>query len=381
MFNWQCGDELIRALWDLDPSITFLNHGSYGAVPRDVQRTQQDIMREIERNPVDFLSRRLPEKLACQRTRLAQWLNMDADGCAFVSNATAGVGSVLTSLSFKAGDEIVFHSHGYGWVRQALQNLSKRSGVKIREAQIPWPTQYRQESKIEQKLSEDIILEAFDRELSPLTKLVICDHMTSPTALILPVRKIVQMARVKGIPILVDGAHAPGLVALDLQQIDADFYTGNLHKWVCAPRGAAFLAVKSQWRDLLRPESLSYSGGVTHHAYDQSFAGYFDWTGTRDYSAWLSIGSALDFNEKLNWGELFQKRNALLSQARARIAEALKLEQSTLPESQFCAAMGTLEWPLLENIKPDSGLARELSCELLEKHKVEVPVICMIGEG
>lgn len=363
--NWECGDERIRGLWSLDPAVAFLNHGSYGAVPKSVQIQKERISAEIERNPSDFLARLLPARLDEQRQILAHWLNTEPEGVALVANATTGVGAVLASLNWNAGDEIVFHTHGYGWVRQGLANLSRRCGVIVREASIPWP-----------EVSEDSLLEAFARELSPRTRLLICDHVTSPTALVFPVAKIVAWARAAGVPVLVDGAHAPGFVPLDLSVLDADFYTGNLHKWVCAPRGSAFLSVKPKWRKQIFPQALSYSGGVTNPRRDDSFAGYFSWNGTNDFSSWLSVSAALDFNKELGWENLFSKRKKLLLEARDLLRHTLRLPDQKLDLDSMQSAMTTLPWPLRPDVVPDVSLAQALSAELLQSEKIEMPVMC-----
>ena len=363
--NWSCGEDKIKKLWGLDPAIAFLNHGSYGSVPFSVQKFQSQIRDEIEKNPVDFLARKLPSKLQEQRVCLGNWLNVEENSLAFVSNATAGVGSVLSSMHWSSDDEIIFHSHGYGWVRQALANLSARSGVVIREAKIPWPA-----------LSEGEVVSAFEAEFSEKTRLLICDHISSPTAIIFPVAEIVASAKKHGIPVLVDGAHAPGLVPIDVSAIDADFYTGNLHKWFGAPRGSAFLFVKKDFQSVVRPESLSYSGGVTHHHHDSNFCGYFDWTGTRDFSSWLSLSSALEFNEFLGWNELFKKRKDLLLEARDLFELTLGLQELRLTPESMLSAMCTIEWPLRHGVQASVQLARNLSEELLNKNKVEVPIFC-----
>lgn len=362
--SWKCGDKKIRDLWALDPQIAFLNHGSYGAVPLMVSNYRQSILDRIEKNPADFLGRRLPAHLDEQRNVLADFLHADPKGVAFVRNATSGAGAVLSSLSWSPGDEIVFHNHGYGWVRQGLQNLMMTKGVVVKEAQLDWPN-----AKDEETVNQ------FIKMFSRRTKLVVCDHVSSPTALTFPVAKIVAAARHEGIPVLVDGAHAPGFLPLDLGTLDADFYTGNLHKWVCAPRGAAFLYVSERFRSTVRPESLSYSGGVTHHHYDSNFSGYFDWTGTSDFTSWLSIKAALEFNAQLGWEQLFMNRRKLLIEAKNLFLAQLKLDPRQLVADESLCAMLTVPWPLRTDVEPSLVLARELSRELFEKNGVEVPVI------
>lgn len=363
--SWICGETKIRELWGLDPTIAFLNHGSYGAVPTQVLKVKERISAEIESNPPDFLARRLPMRLQEQKGCLSSFLNVESDGLVFVPNATNGVGAVLRSMPFSAGDEIVFHDHGYGWVRQGLQNLSLQKGVLVKEAVIRWPA-----------VTDSEIVESFLKQINSRTRLVVCDHVSSPTAIIFPVSKIIEAARSMGVPVLVDGAHAPGFVPLDLKYLDPDFYIGNLHKWICAPRGSAFLFVKDKFRRWVRPESLSYSGGITHNRYDYDFSGYFDWTGTFDFSSWLSVSSALQFNEGLGWQRIFEQRKKLLLEAKSLFEHDLQIASSEFVGDHFLSAMLTVPWPLQSTVEPTPSLAREISSELLKKNKVEVPVFC-----
>lgn len=366
---WSCGDESIRNLWSLDSDTVFLNHGSYGAVPLRVRREYSSIQDQIEKNPVRFLSRDLPERLMTTRHYVAQRLNVDPQGLVFVSNATSGVGAVLSSLPFTKGDEIVFHNHGYGWVRQGLQNLARTKGVVVREAVIPMFPK-----------SNDEIVAAFAQHLGQKTKLIVCDHVTSPTALVFPVQEIVELAHGRGIPVLVDGAHAPGLLELNLQKTAADFYTGNFHKWVCAPRGSAFLSVAPEWRNVVRPQSLSYSGGVTHHLWDDAFVGYFDWTGTSDPAAWLSVPEAYRFHDELGWQKVFSGRKSLLSEGSRVYLNKLGFSQNEICDSSLLAAMITLPLPLLEGVAVDAAGAKQLTRSIYEKFKIEIPAICFDGK-
>lgn len=365
---WNYGDEKIRGCWDLDVHTAFLNHGSYGAVPRRVQNEYRAVQSEIEANPVRFLGRILPSRLAAVRERVAGWLHCDGDGLAFVNNATSGIGAVLNSLDFQAGDEIVFHNHGYGWVRQGLHNLARLRGVVIREAEIkPVPD------------SNSEIVSAFGSLLNEKTRLIVCDHVTSPTAIVFPVREIVELARQAGVPVLVDGAHAPALIPLDLSSIGADFYTGNFHKWLCAPRGSAFLHVLPQWRGIIRPQSISYSGGITHHAFDTSFKGFFDWTGTSDFASWLTVPAALDFHEDLDWQRVFSERKRLLCDALQLYSDTISWARESLPDVNFLAAMVTLPLKLKEGIVADALLARALTEDFYNSDKVEAPAVSFQG--
>jgi isopenicillin-N epimerase len=335
----------------------------------EIQRSYFAIHEQIEKNPVDFLSRHLPEYLANCRLSVSAWLNAQPEGIAFVNNATAGVGSVLTSMTFSAGDEIVFHSHGYGWVRQGLANLVAKTGAVIREAEIPLSPQ-----------SDAEIVEAFSKVLSSRTKLLICDHVTSPTALIFPVKEIVELARKAGIPVLVDGAHAPAFLPLDLESVGADFYTGNFHKWLCAPRGSAFLWVASRWRDIIRPQSLSYIGGVTHHHYDQSFTGFFDWTGTNNFASWLTVPSAIQFHSSLGWERIFSQRQKLREKFVEYYLCEMRISEFVMPASNLLGAMVTLPLKLKPDVQLSNALARSLTQEFHDHSGVEVPVIFFAGE-
>jgi selenocysteine lyase/cysteine desulfurase len=310
--NWVCGEQKIRDLWALDPSVAFLNHGSYGAVPLPVQQHRSRVINEIESNPANFLARHLPSRLMQERRRLATWLNVAPESLAFVPKATSGIGAVLSSIEWTPGDEIVFHSHGYGWVRQGLSNLAARHRVVIRDARIPWPM-----------TSDDLIVEAFQEQLNERTRLLICDHVSSPTALTFPLERNINVARAQSVQVLIDGAHAPGYLQLDLETLDPDFYTGNLHKWVCAPRGAA-----------------------------------------------------LDFNAALGWDLLLGNRRRLLLDAKNLLISDLKLDPDQVANDERLFAMLTVPWPLLPLIRPSAALAREMSEWLLREHQVEVPVLC-----
>jgi isopenicillin-N epimerase len=361
--RWECGDELVNQLWSLEPSIAFLNNGSYGAVPIRVQRYRNSVLAEIEKNPVKFLSRSLPERLEDERIALAGWLEADAAGIAFIQNATSGIGSVLRSLHFAPGDEIVFHDHGYRWVRQALENLASQTGVVIKFAVLAWPS-----------VSNEQVVSAFEKVIGPKTKLIICDHISSPTALVFPVSEIVALARAKGVLVLVDGAHAPGAIDLRLGKLEPDFYVGNLHKWACAPRGTGFIYVGPGHRDIIRPESLSYCGGQGHFQRSDRLSDFFHWNGTTDFSAWLTTTEALSFNEELGWEQLFKNRKNLLDKVRLLFQQELKGCElcSTPPEMQ--GPMWTFEFPLKPHTTPSVETAQWIAADFYRHDRIEVPV-------
>lgn len=361
--DWNCGDDWVVRLWSLDNGTAFLNNGSYGAVPVQVQNRRIEFLSRQEENPVRFLSRELPSLLERERNALAVWLNAEPDGLALIHNATSGLGAVLRSLKFDQHDEIVFHDHGYRWVKQALENLSRQCGVVVKTAEVPWPV-----------VTTDEIVKAFEKQLTKRTKLIICDHITSASALVYPVEEIVSLAASRKIPVLVDGAHAPGALELDLKTLGADFYVGNLHKWACAPRGAGFLSVKPQFRCVIRPESLSYSGGQGYLSGGARMTDFFDWNGTTDVSSWLCISEALAFNQMLGWNLLRSNRVKLLNSVRELFFDTFQVWEQHDLASELSGPLWTVELPLAEGVIPSAGLGLQISQDFFEKARIEVPV-------
>jgi isopenicillin-N epimerase len=298
------------ALWPLDPTAHYLNHGSFGACPTSVLRAQAALRDELERDPVDFLAVRLPERLLRARTALAAFLGADPADLAFVPNATSGVNTVLRSLEFRQGDEILVTTHGYAACRNAAEYVAARTGARLVVAALPFPLAEPRE-----------LIEPVLAAVTPRTRLAVLDHVTSPTALVLPVAELVRALDARGVDTLVDGAHAPGMVPLDLGALGAAYYTGNAHKWLCAPKGAAFLHVRRDRQDGLRPLVIS-------HGYGAGFQAEFDWTGTVDPTPWLCIPEAIEYVGGLlpgGWREVMARNHALAVAARAVVLESLAL--------------------------------------------------------
>jgi isopenicillin-N epimerase len=300
-----------RALWGLDPAVAHLNHGSFGACPSAVLEAQAALRLEMERDPVRLLSVRFKERLDRARAALAEFLKADGADLAFVTNATMGFNAVLRSLAFAPGEEILATTHTYAACRNALDFVAARTGASIVVATLPFPLRDEQE-----------IVDAVLARTGPRTRLAVLDHVTSPTALVLPLARLVAALRERGIETLVDGAHAPGMVPLALTELGAAYYTGNAHKWLCAPKGAAFLHVRRDRQAGLHPTVIS-------HGYGHGFQAEFDWTGTFDPTAWLCIPEALRYMRGLlpgGWPELMARNRGLALQARDVLCSALGIE-------------------------------------------------------
>jgi isopenicillin-N epimerase len=325
--------------WDLDRSVDYLNHGSFGACPRAVLEAQSALRAEMEREPVDFLSGSLAARLEAARRELATFLEADPQDLAFVQNATAGVNAVLRSLELVPGDEILVTAHTYAACRKTADFTAERTGAHVVSVELPFPG-----------TTDDGIVEAVLRGASGRTRIALIDHVTSPTALVLPVRRLVQELTTRGIDTLVDGAHAPGMVPLALGELGAAYYTGNAHKWLCAPKGAAFLHVRRDRQSGLHPNVIS-------HGYPGGFQAEFDWVGTLDPTPWLSIPAALRYLAGLvpgGWPAIMAMNRALALRARERLCESLGIEPPC-PASMI-GSMASLPLPAATAGAPAAGL-------------------------
>ena len=298
----------LASLWCLDPSVTYLNHGSFGACPSAVLEVQAALRLEMEQEPVDFLVKTLPARLDAARQALALFLGAASEDLVFVPNATAGVNAVLRSLAFESGDELLVTSHTYAACRKTVDFVAARTGAKVVVANLPFPC--RDEQEINAAVLQCVSLR---------TRLALLDHVTSPTALILPIARLVGDLQARGIDTLVDGAHAPGMLPLALTDLGSAYYTGNAHKWLCAPKGAAFLHVRRDRQAPLHPTVIS-------HGYSTGFHAEFDWIGTVDPTPWLCIPAALQYMGDLQpggWPQVMAANRALALRARALLLESL----------------------------------------------------------
>jgi isopenicillin-N epimerase len=354
-----------RRHWTLDPDITFLNHGSFGACPVAVLDAQAELRRRIEREPVRFFVRELEDLLDDARDALATFVGADARDVVFVPNATTGVNAVLRSMQFEPGDELLTTDHEYNACRNAITYVAERARARVVVVEIPFPLD-----------SPDRVLELVTERVGPRTRIALIDHITSQTGLIFPIRRLVDELAARGVDTLVDGAHAPGMVDLDVRAIGAAYYTGNCHKWVCAPKGAAFLHVRRDRQGEVRPLVISH--GANSSRTDRSrFLLEFGWMGTDDPTAHLCVPEAIRVMGSLlpgGWTELRTRNRNLALHARRTLCEALGIALPAPDEM-----IGSLVAVTLPDGSPEPPLSPlytdPIQDVLLEEHRIEVPVI------
>ena len=350
--------------WLLDPFIIFLNHGSFGATPRDVLESQTAYRARMEREPVRFLVRELEPLLDQARREVAAFVGAGAEGLVFVPNATAGVNAVLRSLDLDKHDELLVTNQEYNASRNALDYAAQLAGSKVVQIDIPFPIQ-----------SPDEVVERVLAAVTDRTRLLLIDHITSQTALVLPVERLVAEMSRRGIDTLVDGAHAPGMIPLDLRKLGAAYYTGNLHKWVCAPKGAAFLYIHENRRRSVRPIAISHGASSTRTDRSRLWL-EFDWTGTFDPTAWLAAADSLRSIASLvegGWPEVMRRNRTLALRARDILAAHLGIAPPA-PDAMI-GSMAALQLPDGSADAAPSLYGDPLQDVLLERHHIEVPIV------
>jgi isopenicillin-N epimerase len=347
-----------RLLFSLDPAVSHLNHGSFGAVPIGVQRAQQRLRDEMEANPLRFLARGLTERVAHARRHLAAFLGADPDGSALVGNTTTGVAIVLHSLDLRAGDEIVTTQQGYGAVRFAVDAACARTGAVHRIVALSAAP------------GDDDVLAGVTAAVTPRTRLVIVDQITSATARLLPVARIATALRATNTPLLVDAAHVPGQLPVDVSAIGADFWVGNLHKWGYAPRGTALFAVAPDWRDRIRPLVVSWEQ-------DSGFPGFLEWQGSLDYTSWLAAPAGLFTLRTLGVDAVRAHNVALVDYGQRVVAEALGSPR--LPRPAPGVAMRIV--PLPDGLVTSPQAATALRNRISDEAAADVNITAYGGRG
>jgi len=320
--------------WTLAPGLTFLNHGSFGACPRPVLELQSELRAELESSPVAFMARSVLTRLDPVRTALGAFLRADPDDLALVPNATSGVNTVLRSLRLEPGDELLTTDHAYRACRNALDWIAERGGARVVVAPIPFPL-------AEPAQIESSVLAA----VTPRTRIALLDHVTSATGLVLPLQRLVPALAERGVEVLVDGAHAPGMLDLNLDALGAAYYTGNCHKWLCAPKGAAFLHVRRDLQPTVVPLSISHGASFSPGSRSR-FRHLFDWTGTDDPTPFLCVPRAIEFLGGLlpgGWDAVRAHNHELAVNGRRLLLERLRAE-APCPESML-GSLATVPLP------------------------------------
>ena len=351
-----------RLLFSLDPSVSHLNHGSFGAVPVVVQRAQQRLRDEMESNPLRFFTQGLVDRIAHTRRHLATFLGADPDGTALVGNATTGVAVVLQSLGLRAGDEVVTTDHGYGAVTFSVERECRRTGAVSRTLRVPLAA------------SDEEIVEIVRAGLRPgRTRLLIVDQIASATARLFPTAAVVGVAREHGVPVLVDAAHAPGMLPTTVASIGADFWVGNLHKWAYAPRGTAALVVAEPWRERIEPLVVSWEQ-------EAGFPGRVEWQATLDYTPWLAAPAGLFALRSLGLDRVRAHNAALAAYGQRVVGDGLGVAPADLPEPGGpTLAMRLI--PLPYGVATTMDAAKELQVRIAERLAAEVAVMSWNGRG
>ena len=314
--------------WSLSESMTFLNHGSFGARPRVVVEAQHAIKQQLDEDPADMLWVRGEALLKAATTDLAHFLHAAPDDLVHVINATQAINAVLRSLNLRSGQTIVATNHGYNAVTQTLRYVTERAGAQLHLIDLVPPLP-----------DEQGLVDRIEAAIDDKTALVLIDHVSSPTAMLFPVTDIVKCCHNHGVRVLVDGAHAPGMLDLDVTAIGADYYTGNLHKWVSAPLGAAFLHVHPRYQSEVHPAVIS-------HYLGEGFQEEFCWTGTCDTSAYLSAPTALAwFESQFGWAAVRQHNADLVAWATGQLCDAWSVSPLEVPQSSRVTSMRTIELP------------------------------------
>lgn len=346
----------LKKLFLLDPEIIFLNHGSFGACPRPVFEAYQAWQRELERQPVAFLGRNATALMAEARTKLAELLGAAPDEIVYFSNPTSAINMVARSLDLKPGDEILTSNHEYGAMDRTWNFNCRRTGARYIHHPITLPVS-----------SQEDFVENFWAGVNERTRVIFLSHITSPTALIFPLEEICRRARQAGILTIIDGAHAPGQIDLNLHELGADIYTGACHKWLMAPKGAAFLYARPEVQSWLDPLVVSW-GYESEMPGESQFIDYHEWQGTRDISAFLSVPAAIEFQSQYGWQDVRKRCHELARQTRQRINALTGLASICPDEDGWFCQMVTVRLP--EDTNQET-----LKSRLLEKHHIEVPMI------
>jgi isopenicillin-N epimerase len=349
-----------RRLWSLREDAIFLNHGSYGACPRVVQREQERIRGEMEYQPDEFVyanivPKDVPTPLRAIAGQIGGFVGVSGDNVALVENATVGIQSVLNALALNPGDEILITDHQYNAVRLAVEARCRQAGAVPRVAHIPLPA------------TADEVRGRLREAAGPKVKLAVIDHITSATALTFPIADIIADLQGRGVRVLVDGAHAIGQIPLDIAGLGADWYVTNMHKWLFAPKGSAMLYASERTQAITRP-------AITSHYIEMGFPKSFDYVGTRDYSAWLTLPTAISFFEQLGRERLWRHNARLVAMASDQL---IGLGAQPTGPLDMCAAMRAFILPQDRPARAEDAL--DLKWSLWKEGAIQVNAAVLAG--
>lgn len=343
------------SLWPLQPDVSHLNHGSFGAVPLPVMAVQEQWRSRMDANPVGFFRRELQPSLDLARSRVCGFLGSDPLGVAFVQNTTSAASSVLAAVGLAAGDEVVVTDHIYGAVAFAVQKAAQRSGARVAQVAIALSA------------SDDEVVDALVGALTPDTRLLVVDQISSSTAKLFPVARIAAAARERGVAVFVDAAHAPGMLAVDVPALGADFWAGNFHKWPCAPRGSAGFYVAPRWREATGSFPVGWREA-------EGFPHTFTQPGTADLTGWLSVPSALEFFESFGWAQVRERNAALARYGQLVVAEALGADLSPVPGKGTGADGLSMRLVPLPGVPPRLEAADALRDRIADDARIETAI-------
>ena len=342
-----------KPLFSIDPEVTFLNHGSFGACPNEVFDCLVNFQRKLEFEPVKHLAYDVFDYLKKSRTALSEYINCHPDDVAYFPNPSTALNTLIRSLDLNVGDQILTTNHEYGALDRTWNFISKKRGCEYIKLDVAIPLK-----------DKELVIEGFRRSINKNTKIIFLSHITSATALIMPVKEIIELAKENGILSIIDGAHVPGHIDLDIRQLNPDFYCGACHKWMCSPKGVAFLYVKRKYQHMLEPLVVSWGYKAENPSHSQ-FLDYMQWQGTNDISAYLTIPDTINFLKKHNWKEKAQYCRELNLWAKNEICKAL--DTYATADDQFLGQMTTIAYKLDDPIQDQ--------IDFYTKYKIQLPFI------
>ncbi len=340
----------------LDPNIVFLNHGSFGACPKPVFNIYQEWQRELEQRPIEFLGRQAIPLLAKSRQKLAEYLHCRADDLVYFPNPTTAINMVVRNLTLEISDEVLTTDHEYGAMDRTWQYICEKSGANYVQRHIPLPV-----------TTHADFVEHFWQGVTSKTKIIFLSHISSATALVFPVTEICKRAREAGILCIIDGAHAPAQIDLDIEKVGADIYVGACHKWMMSPKGAAFLHARREVQNWLDPLVVSWGyDAETGFGSGNRFIDYHEWQGTRDIAAFLSVPAAIDYQREQDWGHVRSRCRNLLGVAMEKVQTLTKIPLIMPNPKEWLGQMAIL--PLPKNVD-----GANLQKRLYDEYQIEIP--------